>query len=392
MQGKLSDILEEHLAGFYPNLEDVEKANKWIIRQLTDEAGPFPVRASKTLLSRPDLRLGPKVNVFEAKSLHLPFDVIASDNEANTSFFSLVRDGWTQELDEMTILQMIRVKKIALGILQNEVSSEKTQQYFQNLKLKPSMNCHPRRVALEGLKLYHLAGAASSFERASFNSLKSEILIRSYRLLSPLNVVPYPNTSASKRGNRLVEIVNGQQVAEIGETPEGALMFAGVLHAYLRKNGFASLVESWLEWAQPGYGIGELEAGYQKASRTEIRIEAREDVKTRPVPEVGSLGAAPGAFPIFEVKENENGKTHLQNFGVRIGGVDRRSPFVFRVFDAKEELIAESLPVTAHDLGIAARGRMDYDRNKFHQSHFFQDGQPHSAIGRRIRWKFPTYQ
>jgi len=93
----------------------------------------------------------------------------------------------------------------------------------------------------------------------------------------------------------------------------------------------------------------------------------------------------------LEIRETANGRFHLSGFGVAIGGPNRDVPFTFHVLDAQGELIAESAASTATELGIAERGRGDYDRNQFRQTDFFvaRDGgapQPCSAIARRVRW------
>jgi hypothetical protein len=94
---------------------------------------------------------------------------------------------------------------------------------------------------------------------------------------------------------------------------------------------------------------------------------------------------------VAEIHESRNGRFHLNKFGVEIGGENRDKPFVFRIFNAAGTVIAESCEVTARGLGIAEKGRTDYDRNLFHQKDFFaQNGQPNSPIARRVKKWFYT--
>ena len=92
------------------------------------------------------------------------------------------------------------------------------------------------------------------------------------------------------------------------------------------------------------------------------------------------------------VRETRTGRFHLSNFGVTTGGSDRTQPFIIIVQDARGHVIAESDVVTAASLGIADRGREDYDCDKFRQRDFFvrdphNTVKPASPIARRVPWK-----
>jgi hypothetical protein len=99
----------------------------------------------------------------------------------------------------------------------------------------------------------------------------------------------------------------------------------------------------------------------------------------------------------FPIRETENKRFHLNEFGRAVGGKERDKQFVFVVKDRRTNEIARSEPVTAAELRIAERGRGDYDNNKFHQKDFFKRDdetgtpQPHSAIARRVPWAWLKY-
>jgi len=92
------------------------------------------------------------------------------------------------------------------------------------------------------------------------------------------------------------------------------------------------------------------------------------------------------------IRESASGRFHLAGFGISIGGANRRRVFVVIVLDRGGNIIMKSHPTTALDLGIAARGRGDYDNDNFHQADIVVRDRtgavvPHSAIGRRIPWR-----
>ena len=95
---------------------------------------------------------------------------------------------------------------------------------------------------------------------------------------------------------------------------------------------------------------------------------------------------------IVEVNETRSGRFHLSGFGVSAGGVTRDTPIAFRVIGRSGRVLLQSHPTTAASLGIAGRGREDYDANGFRQSDLVvRDPStgvltPNSAIGRRIPW------
>ncbi|MFP2897625.1 hypothetical protein [Corallococcus sp. 4LFB] len=103
--------------------------------------------------------------------------------------------------------------------------------------------------------------------------------------------------------------------------------------------------------------------------------------------------ATPTNIRCFDIRETATGRFHLADFGVSTGGINRDIPVVFRIVDRRDNVLLESQPTTAATLHIAARGRVDYDRDGFHQRdivvHDSSNGQvaPASAIGRRIPWK-----
>ncbi len=92
----------------------------------------------------------------------------------------------------------------------------------------------------------------------------------------------------------------------------------------------------------------------------------------------------------FIIKENTNGNFGMSGFGINIGGNDRNNKFRFVIQNVKGQDIYVSDETTAKELGIAARGRGDYDKNCFWKSNFIQINDNElilsSAISRRINW------
>ncbi|NOJ90185.1 hypothetical protein HNV26_31965 [Myxococcus xanthus] len=97
---------------------------------------------------------------------------------------------------------------------------------------------------------------------------------------------------------------------------------------------------------------------------------------------------------ICSIRETGTGRFHLSQMGKTIGGSERDVPFRFQVVDASGGVIAESSEETARGLGIAERGRRDYDADKYHQTDFmkWECGQglvPFQALARRVRhWAY----
>ena len=141
------------------------------------------------------------------------------------------------------------------------------------------------------------------------------------------------------------------------------------------------------------YQIDDLKSLLKRYSDTKVTIIRSDDrpkrsiEKREKIPLSNQNGLGLPSVRIFEIQPSSTGRFHLTGFGKSTGGINRDIKFIFRVFDEKNQIIAESHPHTAAELGIAAAGRQDYDRDQFRQSDFFVNGKANSSIARRVRWK-----
>lgn len=94
---------------------------------------------------------------------------------------------------------------------------------------------------------------------------------------------------------------------------------------------------------------------------------------------------------VVEVRENGQGRYHLQGFGKSQGGEDRKRPFEVVVYGLDGTERARSLPTTAEELGIAKNGMKDYLEDAYRRTDFiiFDDDQTLSpdCFGYALTWR-----
>lgn len=387
----LIEYIESLLMTHFPSIENLRKSHRWLLKQIDQGVGPFPLRHFQNSPFYPTLSVYPKVNFFQDPSL--PFSIIASDNEANSSFYALVRESWTDQIDQLTMLQMMQKQLICVGIFTRQRTTSFSHDHFRKLGISGAMNNHPCRVALLGLKLYHIsdAGRLTDIRSDKVKSVTDEIKVRIYRLLSPLNVIPYPNVV---RGPWREFIDNRKHASEIGETPEGKYLFAAILWRHLQTQGAEGLFKEWMEHSGVNYRIEDLKTILAKHRDTKVTISALEPTQRgqtiiQPIqtPSNESVNS-PSEATIFEIRYNRNGRCHLDGFGITTGGPNRDKPFIFRVINQAGMIEAESEVHTAETLRIAEDGRENYDTDTFRQTDFFKNSRPHTALARRVNWKW----
>lgn len=112
------------------------------------------------------------------------------------------------------------------------------------------------------------------------------------------------------------------------------------------------------------------------------------------VPTAAAPSAATSAPPSLlaprevVVRENGEGRFHLQGFGAALGGPERAHPITFSVRARDGSEIARSRVTTAIDIAIAQRSQGDYDANRFRITDFVvldedQNVVPRAAAAKR---------
>jgi hypothetical protein len=404
-EGALSGLITEMLVKYYPSVENLARAHQWLLTQLESPGAAIPIRHTSNIIYDPTFTPRPKVNFFNYPDLQV--GVIASDNEANTSLFAIVRSGWSDLLDKTTLHDLMRDGRIKIGILKNGVTTPESRRQLTLLGIRGGMNNHPARVALHKLKLYHLTDAAerADFPRAGFPSLHHEIMTRSYRLLSPLNVFPFPNEPR----NFSLHITNPPERLdrqEFGESNQGKRALAGAILEYLSSHGKSDLFDIWLTKSCCQYTKRDAETSWKLWKDVRICMTPRNNdqnglvnanvpniklpqpvapnAPTQLIP-VGVNTGENDNVPFFDVIENGKGRYHLSKFGIATGGNDRKRPFRIRIIDRNGQVIRVSEVTTAADLGIANAGRGDYDKNLYRIIDF-----PNSAVANHVVWKRNT--
>jgi hypothetical protein len=325
----------------------------------------------------------------------VPFDVIASDNEANASFYSSLLGGKPFNVQNMTILQALQ-GLIKVGILRAGECPNIERSAFRHNSIQTTMNNSPLRPALENLQLDHIFDAAQNFS-APFG--QAQLKERCFRLLSPLNVFPFPSSR-----KYLHYLDNTQTPHGVGGTPQGQNAFRDFLFIKYSENKHAKvLTDYYAQVNQPIPQYAEVKARVALLSNIHVSISPknthaqatksvpnqtiRRRLLTRPPQNTQQSRSV-----VFEITESANGAFHLQGFGTLTGGPNRDIPVSFVVRDRNNQILKSSDPRTARDLGIAANGRVHYDADKYFSSNIVirnPKGQivPNNALGRRIPWR-----
>lgn len=383
--GSLLDLLEDLFAGYYPDLKKASDTQDWLINQLNLEVGPFVYRHSsdiRNMVNRPG-RNKPRY-YFSTDFQDIPFDIIASDNEANSSLFSSLLGPNPVNYKQLTILEALQ-GPIKVGILRNDSCELVERDAFSQKSIQTTMNNHVHRPALSNLQLDHIIDAGQNMN-LPFGA--DQLKQRCFRLLTPLNVFPFPSQKEYDHQMQSAPAPSG-----IGGTPEGQTAFQYFLFQKYFDAGFQNtLSEYYKQFGQAMPDINRVRR--QVAQLANVRIEIHPNQGPR-IPHASQttpqVVQEPGGQSIFEIKETTSGRFHLNGFGVTFGGPNRNIPVTFVVIDSTGKILLRSKPTTAKDLGIAARLRGDYDADKFRSSDIVvRDSAgnivPGNALGRRIPW------
>ena len=226
-EGLLVEFLNSLLEDFYPNTVIVSKAQNWLIGQLKLKEGPFTIRHAKDVRKLVNREGCIKPRYYfsnDFKGLKIGFDIIASDNESTSSFYTLLINGF-EDFSVITMKEMLQTK-IYTGILRKEKTPKIELAAFNTNRIKSGMNNYKRRPAQFGLKLCHILDAGKNIEN---NVSQNQLLERAFRCLNPINLFPFPN---NKYNHYLDEI----EYADLGEDNGIQELFAALIQLHFLKS------------------------------------------------------------------------------------------------------------------------------------------------------------
>lgn len=407
--GPLLDLLDELLENYHPKVCQLIRADEWIRRQIDLECGPIPFRHISTIRERIS-RPGPPKPRYYYKADGLPFDAIATDNEATSSVYHEVL---SDRLDSRQSILEACQSFLCVGIKRKSTPSPEAET-FKRYGIKTGMYKGADRMACKGLKLCHIHDAAKSLPGAS---IREQLKLGAYRTLCPINVVPFPLSNSGSKF-RYSHRINGEVVGDLGECPSVLLAFEARLHDRFKAAGhepeFRRRLKRVRNECAPRQRIEQYSSMIDQFMAAHLEIVPREDRhpqdhhssaaiarKASDEPMLpaarkdsdSDVGSTTEIVRVFEVKETSAGRFHLSGFGVKCGGTDRNDSFVFVVRDRYGREVARSLKVTCRQLLIAERSRGDYDANRFSRTDFFKRDAggrpiPYATIARRCRWTF----
>jgi hypothetical protein len=225
-------------------------------------------------------------------------------------------------------------------------------------------------------KLCHVFGAAP----AHLDDSESGLLARFVRNFHPINHFWFASEYPWSHGRFIMS-----PEPRLGESAAVCMAFWQAYSARYPKEA---------DWFIEAARLSEVERKAACAASdpdVEFRWEVRPLTKGTPAAAPEDTGRTES---VCVVRETDTGRFHLAQFGQSIGGPNRDKPFRFEVFSADGELLAQSGKVTAKELGIAERGRGDYDADRYHQTDFliWEEGErlvPHRAPAKRVpKWIF----
>lgn len=227
-EGYIVEFLNSLLEDFYPNTTIVSKAQKWLISQLKLKEGPFTIRHAKDVRKLVDREGVTKPRYYfsnDFNDLNINFDIIASDNESTSSFYTLLLNGY-EGFSTKTMKEMLQTK-IYTGILRKDKTPEIELDAFSKNNIKLGMNNYRQRPALSNLKLCHILDAGKNIEN---NFSENQLLERAFKCLNPINIFPFP--SSKKYFHYLDEI----KYPDLGEDNETQALFETLIQLHFLKS------------------------------------------------------------------------------------------------------------------------------------------------------------
>lgn len=226
-EGCLVEFLRSLLKEFYPETLIVARAQNWIINQLNLKEGPFTIRHAKDVRSLVEREGCLKPRYYfssDFKGLNVGFDIIASDNESTSSFYSLLLDGY-EDFSNKTMKEMLQTK-IYSGILRKKSTPKIELDAFDKNNINSGMNNYKKRPSLSDLKLCHILDAGQKIEN---KVSQNQLLERAFKCLNPINIFPFPN-------KKYIHYLDGKKYSDLGEENQIQELFEAIIQLHFLKN------------------------------------------------------------------------------------------------------------------------------------------------------------
>ena len=274
-EGLLVDFLKSLLNDFYPETKIITSAQDWLIEQLRLKKGPFVIRHAKDLrkiVGREGV-IKPRY-YFSSDFGHrgIGFDIIASDNESTSSFYSLLLAG-DRCFSDKTMREMLQAK-IFTGILRKEQTPKIELDAFAKNRILSGMNNYKPKPADSNIKLCHILDAGKNIEN---EVSEDQLLERAFRCLNPLNVFPFP--SSRNYTHYLDEI----QYADLGEEDEIQELFAALIKLHFCNSnniGGENIIDKYYQFLKrEAPSIEACEAVISKFKDSVLKLEVKSSHK-----------------------------------------------------------------------------------------------------------------
>lgn len=231
-EGNIVDFLNSLLEDFYPSTAIASKAQNWLIDQLKIKDGPFTIRHAKDIRDIVKRKGVIKPRYYFSNDFikqNISFDIIASDNEPTSSFYTLLLNGY-EGFATKTMMEMLQTK-IYTGILKKKETPTIELDAFSKYNIKSGMNNYKQRPALLGLKLCHILDAGKNIEN---NFSENQLLERAFKCLNPINIFPFPKPRVKDSG--YFHYLDGIQYSDLGEDNEIQKLFAALIQLHFLKS------------------------------------------------------------------------------------------------------------------------------------------------------------
>ena len=242
-EGLLVDSLKSLLNDYYPEIEFIASAQDWLIEQLRLKEGPYVIRHAKDLRQIVGREGVIKPRYYFSSDFGkrgIGFDIIASDNESTSSFYSLLlaRDKC---FSDKTMSEMLQTK-IFTGILRKKSTPKIELDAFARNSILSGMNNYKTKPANSNIKLCHILDAGRNIENGVS---EDQLLERAFRCLNPLNIFPFPSP------RNYTHYLDDIQYADLGEEDEIQELFAALiqLHFYNSDNiGGENIIDKYYQF------------------------------------------------------------------------------------------------------------------------------------------------
>lgn len=224
-EAEIIDFAMYMLGTFFPMLEIIDTAQKWLIEQLLLKDGPFVIRHSQDIRKIVYSRQGSSKPRYYFSSdfgnLNIEFDIIASDNESTSSFYTILLNRDTSFL-KLSMKEMLQ-SKIFIGILRKEITPAIELGILNSFKT--GMNNYAKKPSRSHLKLCHIIDVGQNLEAVISNE---QLLMRSFICLNPLNIFPFPSSQ------KYEHYLEGVPHKDLGENKDFQELFEAlmILHIY----------------------------------------------------------------------------------------------------------------------------------------------------------------